>query len=109
MKACYFGKKIVRNEFGGVVARYNPEVQVTFTEEEKELAFKRMDATGFDYDAFACGDLYDIHVPVRDRKRAIRNFAVNSMPHHFRHLFSPDAWERAAFTGKEPGWKALAA
>lgn len=68
MKACYFGKKIVRNEFGDVVARYNPEVQVTFTEEEKELAIKRLDATGFDYDAFACGDLYDIHVPVRDRE-----------------------------------------
>ena len=45
----------------------------------------------------------------RDRKRAIRNFAVNSMPQHFRYLFSQDAWERAAFTGKEPGWKALAA
>lgn len=29
MRACYFGKKIVRNEFGDVVARYNPEVQVT--------------------------------------------------------------------------------
>lgn len=45
----------------------------------------------------------------RDRKQAIRNFAVNSMPRHFRHLFSQHDWEWARFVGKEPGWKALAA
>lgn len=68
MKARYFGKKVVRNEFGEVTARYNPEVEVTFTEEEKDLAITRLGATGFTYDAFACDDLYDIHVPVRDRE-----------------------------------------
>lgn len=45
----------------------------------------------------------------RERKKAIRNFAVNSMPRHFRHLFSQREWELAKFTGKEPGWKSLAA
>ena len=45
----------------------------------------------------------------RDRKQAIRNFAVNSMPRHFRFLFSQRDWEWARFVGKEPGWKALAA
>ena len=45
----------------------------------------------------------------RDRKQAIRNFAVNSMPRHFQFLFSQRDWEWARFVGKEPGWKALAA
>ena len=45
----------------------------------------------------------------RERKQAIRNFAVNSMPRHFRFLFSQRDWEWARFVGKEPGWKALAA
>ena len=44
-----------------------------------------------------------------DRKRAIRNFAVNSMPRHFQFLFSQRDWDWARFVGKEPGWKALAA
>ena len=44
----------------------------------------------------------------RDRKRAIRNFAVNSMPRHFRYLFDQNDWEWARFVGKEPGWKDLA-
>lgn len=70
MQARYFGKKTVRNEFGDVLARYNPEVEVTFTEEEKDLAIKRLGATGFAYDSFACDDIYDIHVPVRDREEA---------------------------------------
>lgn len=45
----------------------------------------------------------------RKRKQAIRNFAVNSMPRHFRHLFSQKEWEWARFAGKTPGWKAFAA
>lgn len=45
----------------------------------------------------------------RKRKEAIRNFAVNSMPQHFRFLFSQRDWEWARFVGKEPGWKRLAA
>lgn len=45
----------------------------------------------------------------KERKRAIRNFAVNSMPRHFRFLFSQRDWEWARFVGKEPGWKQLAA
>lgn len=45
----------------------------------------------------------------RDRKKAIRNFAVNSMPRHYRYLFSQREWEWARFTGKEPGWKQLVA
>ena len=45
----------------------------------------------------------------RERKQAIRNFAVNSMPRHFRHLFSRRDWEWAEFVGKTPGWKQLVA
>lgn len=45
----------------------------------------------------------------RERKRAIRNFAVNSMPWHYRPLFSQREWVRARLTRKEPGWKALVA
>lgn len=45
----------------------------------------------------------------KKRQQAIRNFAVNSMPRHFRYLFSQREWEWARFVGKEPGWKQLAA
>lgn len=45
----------------------------------------------------------------KERKRAIRNFAVNSMPRHFHFLFSQHDWEWARFVGKEPGWKQLVA
>lgn len=45
----------------------------------------------------------------RERKQAIRNFAVNSMPRHFRYLFSEREWEWARFVGRELGWKQLAA
>lgn len=45
----------------------------------------------------------------KKRRQAIRNFAVNSMPRHFRYLFSHREWEWARFVGKEPGWKQLAA
>lgn len=44
----------------------------------------------------------------KERKKAIRNFAVNSMPRHFRYLFSEREWEWAKFVGREPGWKQLA-
>ncbi len=45
----------------------------------------------------------------RDRKKAIRNFAVNSLPEHFRYLFSERDWVWAKFAGREPGWKQLTA
>ncbi len=38
----------------------------------------------------------------RERKKAIRNFAVNSMPRHFRYLFSEQEWERDKLFGREP-------
>ena len=45
----------------------------------------------------------------KKRRQAIRNFAVNSMPQHFRYLFSQWEWDWARFVGKEPGWKAMTA
>lgn len=45
----------------------------------------------------------------KKRKQAIRNFAVNSMPRHFRYLFSQHEWDWARFVGEVPGWKQLAA
>ncbi len=45
----------------------------------------------------------------RDRKKAIRNFAVNSLPKHFRHLFSEKAWDWSKCMGREPGWKQFVA
>lgn len=41
----------------------------------------------------------------KDRKKAIRNFAVNSMPKHYRRLFSPREWAIDELLGKNPGWK----
>lgn len=70
MRARYFGKQVVRDELGHARARYDPEVEVIFTEREKDLAIKRLDATGFDYDLFGCDDDYDAHVRVRDREDA---------------------------------------
>ena len=42
-----------------------------------------------------------------ERKRQIRNFAVNSMPSHYRRYFCKNDWLRAAWLGEEPGWRAL--
>lgn len=75
MRVRYFGKKVVRDEFGHVKARYNPEVLVTFTEKEKDLAFKLLDATGYAYDSFGRegndgADIYEADVYVRDREDA---------------------------------------
>lgn len=43
----------------------------------------------------------------RDRKRRIQNFAVASMPRHYRELFSTDEWRRAIWLGQEPAWRRL--
>ncbi|MFR5990355.1 MAG: hypothetical protein ACLUGP_08205 [Faecalibacterium prausnitzii] len=43
----------------------------------------------------------------KERKRQIRNFAVNSMPSHYRRYFCKNDWLRAAWLGEEPGWRAL--
>lgn len=41
------------------------------------------------------------------RKQKIRNFAVASMPWHFRSLFSSAEWRRASWLGQEPAWRQL--
>ena len=43
----------------------------------------------------------------KERKRKIRNFAVNSVPSHYRYLFSEYEWQRDIYLGKEPAWKGL--
>ena len=43
----------------------------------------------------------------KERKRQIRNFAVNSMPSHYRRYFCKNDWLQSMWLGEEPGWKAL--
>ncbi len=43
----------------------------------------------------------------KERKRQIQNFAVNSMPSHYRPRFSKREWEWEYLVGKEPSWKRL--
>lgn len=43
----------------------------------------------------------------KDRKHQIRNFAVNSMPSHYRPYFSEREWLIDECCGRTPGWKEL--
>lgn len=70
MKAKYFGKRIKRNEFGDVVARYSPCVTISFPEKEASLARARLEATGYQYDMYMDGisseGFADVHVASKE-------------------------------------------
>ena len=56
MKARYYGKKIERNEFGDVVAKFDRCVEVDYTEAEAENMEAWLESTGFRFDLFGSGD-----------------------------------------------------
>ena len=65
MRAKYYGKSVQRNEFGQIVHRHSPRITVFFSEKELTLAQARLEATGYQYDAFmdgidaqGCADVY---------------------------------------------------
>ena len=69
MRAKYFGKKCLRNEFGDVVKRFAPEIEISFTEKEVSKAFRRIERMGVErYDVDACGNAWCIRIPVSDRE-----------------------------------------
>ena len=71
MRARYFGKKIVRNEFGDVTARFDPEVEIVYTEAEAEAVEAWLSTTAYGYDLFGEGDgTSTAHVYVSDREDA---------------------------------------
>lgn len=72
MNIKYYGKKIVRDDFGNETRRFKPCVVVNFTDKEEALALKRLDATGYKYDLFADGlcDQIEAYITVSDREEA---------------------------------------
>ena len=72
MNAKYWGKQIKRNEFGYVVARFNPCVTVTYKERESALAEKVIayieKETGVNGDGFGNDDTIEVDFTVNDRE-----------------------------------------
>ncbi len=70
MKARYYGKKIVRDDFGNVVHDFDPVVEITFTEKEKDKAEAMLDRMRewYSVDVIGCEDIYTATIPVCDRE-----------------------------------------
>lgn len=71
MKARYFGKKTVRNEFGDITARYDPTVEISYAEADADAVKTWLSETGYSYDLYGNGDgTFFANVYVEDRADA---------------------------------------
>ena len=70
MRTRYFGKKVVRNEFGEIVRVESPTVLIVFKEGEAELVEKLLCMTAYNYDVFGCEGEMSAYVPVLNKEDA---------------------------------------
>ena len=68
MKARYYGKKVVKNEFGDVTDRFPPTAVITCKESKREIMAEILGKTGYSFDMFGDDTESWAYVAVADKE-----------------------------------------